>query len=468
MFMLLRYFSAASLAGFVIVTALLGFLYRQTAITNLTDLAEEKNVVVTQGISNSLWAEVAPFLESTRALDSEALRVHPNIATLRESVVEQIAGLSVVKVKIYNPDGVTVFSTETEQIGESEEDNAGFISAWNGQVISELTHRDSFNTFDGVIENQDVLATYIPIHSRGDQGAIIGVIELYSNVTPLLQRVNRVQRNVILGVAAILAALYGALVLIVYRADRILRAQYLEGVRAEGELRQQQRSLATYRERERLARELHDSLGQVLGYVKMQSQAAIELYQRGDQEQGLSHLQRLIDSVQSAHVDVREYIMNLQTSVSEDQDFVSALESHLNKFSHFSDIHTRLVKLTPTHSVELQPAEEAQLMRIVQEALTNVRKHAQASQATVTVEDSNDALRIIVADNGRGFSDTKVDALNGYHVGLKIMRERAAVIGGKIDVESGRNHGTQVIVTLPKSECRSEAVQRGDLEGDYV
>lgn len=449
-FRLLRYFSVASLIGFIVVTALLGYLYRQTAVRNLTELAEEKNVATTLGFANSLWPEVVPFIEATLDLDPASLSLHPDIPKLRESVVEQVAGLSVVKVKIYNPKGITVFSTEVEQIGTSEEENDGFVSAWTGSVISELTHRDTFNAFDGVIEDQDVLATYVPIRSAGRLGPTVGVIELYTNVTPLLHRINSVQRNIVLGVAGILAALYGALVLIVHRAERILRVQQAERDQAQLELRQQQRTLATFKERERLARELHDSLGQVLGYVKMQSQAALELYEQGLAEQGNRYLTRLIEAVQNAHVDVREYILNLQSGISADQNFVAALESHLEKFSKFSDICTKLEIPSPSYTPNLAPHAEAQLMRIIQEALTNVRKHSEARQATITISECPREVLTIIADDGHGFAPNTLPTPNGHHVGLQIMQERAADIGGSVEICSTHNRGTEIIVVLPK------------------
>ncbi|MEM7126153.1 MAG: sensor histidine kinase [Chloroflexota bacterium] len=454
MFRLLRYFSVASLIGFVIVTVLLGYLYRQTAVRNLTEMAEEKNVAVTLGFANSLWDEVVPFIEVTLTQEPHTLYNHPGIKKLRTSVIDQVVGLSVVKVKIYNPNGITVFSTEAEQIGSSEADNTGFLTAWKGVVISELTHRDTFNTFDGIIEDQDVLATYVPIRSEGQSGPIVGVIELYSNVTPLLRRINTVQRNIILGVAGILAALYGVLVLIVQRADHILRAQQSEREDVQLEMRQQQRTLATFKERERLARELHDSLGQVLGYVKMQSQAVLELYEQGLTQQGGSYLKRLIEAVQNAHVDVREYILNLQSSVLEDQDFVTALRTHLDKFAKFSDIRTRLELPTPAYTLDLGPHAEAQLMRIVQEALTNIRKHAKACQAVVSISEEQNNIQVSIADNGHGFQIEVIPAPNGHHVGLQIMRERAAEIGGEIEIQSEPSLGTEITIVLPKSTTR--------------
>ena len=186
MFRLLRYFSITSLIAFITVTALLGVFYRQTAVTDLIELEESKNVALTQSFANSLWEQFAPFVSAVSGLSAEELRAHPEITSLRQAVLNQMENLSVVKVKVYNLNGLTVFSTEASQIGDDKSTNAGYLSARDGLVATELTHRDTFSAFEETIEDRDVLSSYIPIR-RGDATAPVeGVFEIYSDVTFLL------------------------------------------------------------------------------------------------------------------------------------------------------------------------------------------------------------------------------------------------------------------------------------------
>jgi diguanylate cyclase (GGDEF)-like protein len=141
-----------------------------------------------------------------------------------------------VKVKIYNLDGMTVFSTEESQIGEDQSSNAGFQSARRGVVASRLTHRDMFNAFDKVIEDRDVIASYVPIRRGGADAPIEGVFEVYEDVTPLVRHIEETQVKVVLFVILILAFLYGALYFIIWRADRIIRRHALERSQAEAAL----------------------------------------------------------------------------------------------------------------------------------------------------------------------------------------------------------------------------------------
>lgn len=449
MFRLLRYFSVMSLLAFAVVTVLLGILYRQTAVNNLIELEETKNVVLTKSLANSLWPILVPYIDSSSGLTAEELRTRPEIAELSWSIVSQITGLSVVKVKVYNLEGTTVFSTEVEQIGEDASHNRGYRSALEGHIISELTHRDAFNAYDGIIEDQDVLFTYTPVYSDGPTGKIQGVIELYSNVTPLLNRIERVQGTVMFGVAAILALLYLALFLIVRRADWIIRRQHNQQLEAEEKLRQEQRAVVILKERERLARELHDSLGQILGYVKMQSQAALEHLNQNRLETSQSHLKRLIDAVQSAHVEIRETILNLQSGVDKAQDLLEALEDHLMRFRQLSDIPIEVSISPDIEECKLEPHVETQLIRIIQEALANIRKHAEATSAKVSFEVVSSRMLVTVQDDGRGFHPASVPASNGRHFGLDIMGKRTQEIGGQFKIRSAPGTGCTVAVSIP-------------------
>jgi len=183
-FHLLRYFTITSLIAFVLVAVSLVTFYRQVAVNDLMEIGESKNVALTQIFSNAIWPQFASFLSSASGLSAEELRAHPETEHLRQTVFEEMRGLSVVRIKIYDLQGIAIFSTEESQIGEDQSKDDGFLTALKGGVISELTHRDTMNTFDSQIENRDVISSYIPIR-HGDSG-VVGLFEVYDDVTPLL------------------------------------------------------------------------------------------------------------------------------------------------------------------------------------------------------------------------------------------------------------------------------------------
>jgi signal transduction histidine kinase len=220
---------------------------------------------------------------------------------------------------------------------------------------------------------------------------------------------------------------------------------------AQAQLVEQQRALAMLSERERLARELHDSIGQVLGYAKMQAQAARARLAQDQVEAADGDLAQLVAVVQDAHVDVREYIMGAQVNSSNGHGFLPALRQYLVRFSQHYDLQTGLI--APPEGVEgtLEPTVEAQLLRIVQEALTNVRKHAQAREVQVNVELAAEHVQVVVEDDGVGFDPAGLAPGEELRYGVGFMRERAKEVRGSVEIESAPGKGTRVVVCVP---CR--------------
>ena len=237
MFKLLRYFSLTSLLSIVGVAAALGYLYRETAVRSLVAMGESNNSSLTMMLANSLRPQLAAYLETAEALPVAALQNHPGREALAAALAAHVSGLSVAKVKVYDLRGRTVFSSEAKQIGDDKSANAGFRGARDGSVTSELTHRNQFSAFDRIIENRDLLSTYIPVR-HAPHGAIVAVFEVYDDVTPFLLRISETQRQVVLCVVALLCLLYGVLFLIVRHADGVIRRQYREREVAEEALRE--------------------------------------------------------------------------------------------------------------------------------------------------------------------------------------------------------------------------------------
>lgn len=214
------------------------------------------------------------------------------------------------------------------------------------------------------------------------------------------------------------------------------------------------RDLAITEERERIAREMHDSLAQVLGYVITKAQAVQELLKRDQPDKAAAQVGQLSDAARAAYADVREGILALRTSVGSNRDFAEALGEFLDRWKEQSGVSAVLVLQPPSdHLFGLSPLAELQLLRIIQEALSNVRKHADARHAEVRITDQGECIEAIVMDDGRGF-DPASTSRDGHdqqpHFGLATMRERAESVGGTLELLSAPGGGTRVVVRLPK------------------
>ncbi len=239
MFRLSRYYSIASLIGIAAVIIALSLISRQLAMKNLMGYQTRANVDLTNSFANSIWGEFSSFVDLSMTFSSvDELKQRLELEKLNSVTKEQMKGTNVVKVKIYNLKGLTVFSTDPKQIGEDKSKNPGFLQARSGLVASEITFRNEFYAFEQVIVNRDLVASYIPI--REDIGKpVTAVFEVYSDVTPLVDDMDNTQNYIIAGVFTSLSLLYLFLFLIVKRADYILIQQELERKMNEDNIRHQ-------------------------------------------------------------------------------------------------------------------------------------------------------------------------------------------------------------------------------------
>ena len=203
-------------------------------------------------------------------------------------------------------------------------------------------------------------------------------------------------------------------------------------------------SVAIYEERTRIAREMHDGVAQILGYLNLEMQTLESLLQHGDDATALAEIGKAKQSIKLAHEDVRENILSLRTTLAGENGLIPALEEYISEFGVQTGIETRLT-CDLEGAPHLSPVAEAQLVRILQEALANVRKHAQASQVQVNLARHDHTLCTTITDDGIGFTSVPAHG----HYGLVTMRERAKEANGGLTVTSRENEGTQVKLWLP-------------------
>jgi diguanylate cyclase (GGDEF)-like protein len=237
-FKLTRFFSLTSLVGIVLVTACLIGTYRELTLRHLIEHESRANADLTRAFANTVWLEYRDFVVDSGGRSRAELLADPALARLRADVLSKMAGLQIAKVKIYSLDGLTVFSTEERQIGEDKRANPGFLDARAGRIVGQITHREKFDAFEGVISNRDLISTYIPVRSAAD-AAPEGVFEVYSDVTELLREQGRAQWQVAGIVLTLLGLLYLFLFFVVRKADRVIARQEQERAAKEEEVRHQ-------------------------------------------------------------------------------------------------------------------------------------------------------------------------------------------------------------------------------------
>ncbi len=218
-------------------------------------------------------------------------------------------------------------------------------------------------------------------------------------------------------------------------------------------LRALERESAVAQERGFIARELHDSIAQSLAFLKIQVQLMQDALEQNDPAQVRAVLQEIDTGVRESYADVRELLVHFRTRANA-EDIEPALQTTLRKFELQSAVPTTLQM--EGQGMPLDPDLQVQVLHIVQEALSNVRKHADATQVWLDVQ-QRPHWRFEIRDNGKGFG-AEPGSHDDNHVGLRIMRERAERIGGAFEVLSVPGRGTSVILDLvPTPDLAGEA-----------
>ena len=206
-----------------------------------------------------------------------------------------------------------------------------------------------------------------------------------------------------------------------------------------------QREAAVASERTLLAYELHDSIAQSLAFLKIQVQMLRDAVRRHDAAATQSVIEELDAGVRESTGDVRELLVHFRTRTNA-EDITPALMATLQKFEHQTGLSTHLS--VSGQGLPLPPDVQVQVLHVVQEALSNVRKHAAATQVWVEVQQAP-PWRVEVRDDGSGFADQP--APDQTHVGLRIMRERAARVGACVSVDSVPGAGTCVALSFTEA-----------------
>ncbi len=208
---------------------------------------------------------------------------------------------------------------------------------------------------------------------------------------------------------------------------------------------------AIIEERRRIAREIHDGVAQSLSYLNLKTKSVSDLLTSKDTVQALTELNEIREVVQDTYEDIRESIDQLSTEIRS-VSILTALGNYVNEFSSNNGILVEFSVSKPF--VQLSPIVELQLLRIAQEALTNVRRHAMASNVELTLKKTGDELEMIVKDDGKGFNLEELEKYTpGYH-GLNIIKERAEGLGGNLLITTAPGQGTEVKINLPAEKVR--------------
>lgn len=454
MYRVLRHFSITSLASIVLATVLITLLYRHMAITGIMHFSEKINLDVAHTALNPIESQLMDYLTLMANVDKsgEGLR-RLNSLALEHVAQEVMEDIEVVRIKIYNQHGIVVFSSNPTDFGRStlelgdRDETTGFQSAIKGKVTHKLIYRDSFNLFAPATDADNLMQTYVPLR-RTLTAPVLGVIEVYTDVTPLVDYAQYMQ-IALAGVATIIMALlYLTLLAIVRRADKVITTQ--QGTIRERtemlELLSAQLLTAQENEKKRLAVELNEDIAQTLSAVKFQVEHAVQVAGRQSTTENATSLSPAVSAIQDAIRKVSTMAMDLRPPSLDDLGVVATVDWY---FRRFQARHPEILLKSEIdiREHEVSRALKVIIYRIVQEMLENLARHALASLVSVRLDKSNHAITLTVEDNGRLYQPGEAASgmKDGKRIWLYAIEERAILAGGTVVTENNTAGGYRTL-----------------------
>ena len=492
-FKLVRYVTIGSIAFFIFAIALLAFMLRANGESNLLDLAERNNVRLTKLFAKSVEVDLHKMFRNPDVTYDNDPGYDPLLARVRD----HMGDLEVLKVKIFTPSGLTVFSTELAQLGQSKITNLGFLSAMQGIPKSELTHRDQFSAFDEVVEDRDVISSYVPVYIDG-QKTPSGVFEVYSDVTPLFKKYEQETIFVTALAAGLFIVLWGGLFIIIRRADGKLNEQVEENQRTKLHMAESEKMASLGEMVAAVSHELNTPiafvqsnlsiLSEVIGESMLQSELGGKMIKfchsseadvinvkvnaksirsktsdGSDMGMDPAELQEMIDQSLSGITQMSELVANLKDFTRLDRNRTSNYD--LNK--GLDNVHYVIRSVIPEDVQIVKqfgdiPAVEcmaSQINQVFSNLIQNAA-HAGAKEITLSTKEVDGRICASVSDNGSGipadvlpkifdsFFTTKGDD-KGTGLGLYVSKDIIENHGGEITVESRPGKGTTFYVWLP-------------------
>lgn len=504
---LLRRFSLLSAIALVPMTTMfvLGYGWHQTA--SLHKATEDHNVAMARLMANTMWSRHGYYLSVASKLSGDALRARAETAKIDAEIRDMLADLPVLKLKIYDRDATTIYSTEAAQMGESKVDSPSFKRVVTGNKTgSAVSHRAKFNAHSGTVRSVDLAETYVPIVDPA--GKIDIILELYTNITAETANIRRDMFRVAAMTVALFAALYAILFLIVRRADLVLRAQREALISLNREIEAAGRETAALNaalsakvgELERSNSALQDfarvashDLQEPLRKIETFGSRLNAAYASLLPANGQMFLQRMLTaSSRMRHLinDLLEYSNTGRTAAPSRCDLKQIANDVVDDLKINFDGAAGTIEISRLPTIEADPAEMAQLLRNLIANALKFRKPAVAPIIRLTSSRKcsapglaqADQVIIRIQDNGIGFDPGYKEQIfkifqrlhgrgdyDGTGIGLATCRKIVERHHGTIVADARPGEGATFTITLPiKQPVATRGTQADRTQADRI
>jgi signal transduction histidine kinase len=488
MFKLLRYFSITSAIALLAVALALSQLYLKTALDQLIHDTERQSAFLTRSIANAIWPRFAAYVRSASHQAPDSLIYNSRTWELHEALTPLTAGLPILKIKIYDIGGLTVYSSDIDQIGDTMADNPQFLEmASRGEPGTELSYGKSLQSIGGFVEGRDVVESYLPI--RGG-GGVEGVFEIYIDVTGQISEIERASLILLIGLLGLFTLLYAGLLFVMRHADRIVTAQY-DNIEHKNALLTEE---IDQRNKVEAALRVARDKAEAASRAKSQFLANMSHELRTPLNAVIGFSEVIADEVlgrvtparyQEYAVDIRDSGRHLLSMVSNVLDLAKVeagkMELHVGAFdaATLARAAARTVEtnckangneLIVDCPASLEPAvsDEDKVLGILINLLGNAVKFTRNGRVELSVRREQSGGRnwmvFRVRDNGIGMDGAHIEEMfgeftqadssvtkiyGGSGLGLAISRRFASLLDGELTMDSAPGQGATITLRLP-------------------
>ncbi|GHD50889.1 hypothetical protein GCM10017083_24680 [Thalassobaculum fulvum] len=471
--MLSKRFAFVGLPAALLAAVLLIATYHFAVLTNLKSSVEAVAASMAQIFANTLWSEYGSLVAESGSMDATAIRRDPRTHALDREVRKIAAGTRVLKVKVYSPNGITLYSSDPAQIGGDYWKERNFQVALNGGIASRLTRKPTFEALDGPRRDLVVLESYIPAWSRDGRSKIIAVLEIYSDVTDLeaaiLRRPEALAAMAV--VVSVLLAIFAVQLLVLRRAERRWLDEQAARTRIAAEYAiEYEASRAKSAFLAGMSHELRTPLNAILGFAEMihaQIQGPISQPRYVEYADHIHRAGRHLLGVIGNVLDLSKIEAGKTEITLADVDPSDILGSSLDMLGPDAERKGVTIRRDIAPDLPQIHTDGGKLRQVVLNIVSNAIKYTDRGGAitvSASVDERFGPVRLVISDNGVGMSEKDLEVAltpfgrvsthvagqeTGTGLGLPLAKRTVEVLGGTFDIASAPGKGTRVTITLP-------------------
>lgn len=470
-----RRFALASLPVMALTVGLLFLIYRQTMEIIIVSATENVAASFTQVFTNELWPDYSAFLTEADRLPPDSIRQHAATQRILDDIRDMTARTDVVKIKLYTPSGKTVFSTDFSQIGGDYSQNERFVMAMAGDNISQFGARDRFDAIDGPRFDVWILGTYLPIRDSASGHQIVGVMEVYTDVTPAVSNFLYGEPMILIAILvplALAATFLFQVIVVSITEGRLLRENKLRLTLVQRMASVEMANQAKSTFLANMSHELRTPLNAIIGFAEVISKRLLgpdadDRYREYADHIGNAgqHLSGVVDNI----LDLARVEAGRMTAYPEPVEPGVIANEALTLLQPSADAGAIVLEYDIPKALPTMHTDGVKLRQIILNITSNAIKNTPPGghvRVALMPESEGNAIAFEIRDDGIGMteaelatalqpfgqverSDTKQPG--GTGLGLPLSKSFVELIGGNFAIESRPGAGTTVRFRVPVS-----------------